>query len=76
MKKLSKSAVKSSINKNGLWTGFLVTSKLNPFQISGCWSIGFKVSITNLDDLERALVRFTYANSNDEVGNSIFFYEN
>lgn len=75
MEKQHKSTVKSLIAKNGYWTGFLVASKVNPANIEGCWNLGFKVTVSTIEDLEKTVERFAYYNCNSELGNRVSFYE-
>jgi len=75
MKKQHKNTVKSLISKKGYWKGFLVASKVNPVHIDGGWHLGFIVTLTSLDDLEKTIEQFSYYNCNNELGNRVSFYE-
>ncbi|MCM3068567.1 hypothetical protein NKR17_20090 [Priestia flexa] len=75
MEKQHKSTVKSLIAKNGYWTGFLVASKVNPAHIEGCCNLGFKVTVSTIEQLEKTVERFAYYNCNSELGNRVSLYE-
>ncbi|HCO79989.1 hypothetical protein [Bacillus sp. (in: firmicutes)] len=75
MKKQHKGTIKSIIKRQGHWTGFLTANKVNPRHINGCWQLGFKVTFTSLEELEKTVDRFAYYNCNGELGNRVSFYE-
>ncbi|HDR8412846.1 TPA: hypothetical protein QC286_000186 [Bacillus cereus] len=75
MKKQHKNTVKALIAKNGYWTGFLVANKVNPDHVKGCWHLGFSVTVSTIEELDKAINRFSYYNCNSELGNRVSFYK-
>ena len=74
MLRLSKSNVKTTIGKEGYWTGFLVANKMHPAHINGLWCLGMRVTVTSLEELECTIEKFAYYNCNNELGNLVAFY--
>ncbi|MFZ3591514.1 hypothetical protein ACOI1C_20370 [Bacillus sp. DJP31] len=75
MEKQHKNTVKSLITKNEYWTGFLVANKVNPAHIEGYWHLGFRKTVSSIEELDKAINRFAYYNCNREVGNHVSFYK-
>lgn len=65
MKRIHKNTVKATIRKTGKWKGYICTNKCYP---TGFWNIGYPITVSSIDELNKAMDNYSYYNCNYETG--------
>jgi len=75
MRKQTKTQVESTLRRCGMWTGYLVLSRVAPCHIVGGWGVGYRIEATSVASFRQLVDNFTYHSCSTELGRYPAYYE-
>jgi hypothetical protein len=72
---VNKNTVKATLRKTGTWSGWLTQSNVNSFHVTSGWCLGFPVTVTSVEELDKVCTEFHWYNDDAELGHRVRLWQ-